>query len=119
MNEWTKVSKSPSWKPEKDGDSIEGLYVNVDEGARPDGKTYMIYTIESSKDHENVVLFGSAYLDPLMKNVPLGKEIKIVFKGFGKKQPGKNAPKLFEVFQRDLGDTVKDAVESVFPEATK
>ena len=36
-----------------------------------------------------------------MKGIKVGEEVRIVYKGLGDKQPGKNPPKLWQVFHRD------------------
>jgi hypothetical protein len=36
-----------------------------------------------------------------MKGISVGEEVRIVYKGLGDKKPGKNPPKLWQVFHRD------------------
>ena len=87
------------WKPEKKDDEIVGILVDVETGVGKNGST--MYTIEKTSDKSTVNIWGSAVLDMRMKGIKIGEEVRIVYKGLGDKQSGKNAPKLWSVFHRD------------------
>lgn len=82
------------WKPEKEGDEIEGILVSV----TPDTGKFKstIYHVECGKEQKAV--WGSTILDDRMKFVKEGDKIKIVFKGKGKNTKGQEI-NLYEVFK--------------------
>lgn len=81
------------WKPEKDEDFIEGIYVleKKDVGVNKS----KLYSIETSEGVKNV--WGSAILDSRMAHAKIGDKVKITYKGLGEATGGKNAPKIFKV----------------------
>lgn len=81
------------WAPEKDGDSIEGVLVAIQEDVGANKS--MLYTIEADEKPTNV--WGSAILDQRMVGVKIGELIRITYKGLGEKASGKHAPKIFKV----------------------
>lgn len=97
-NTW-KESTGNTWKPEEKGDSIEGLLVDIESGVGQNNS--MLYTVEEKESGESLSVWGSTILDQRMKGIKVGEEVKIVFNGLGDKQPGKNAPKLWQVFHRE------------------
>jgi len=85
--------ESNNWKPENEGDEIEGKLVAVREG------TYgPVYDLETK---EGIVgVFSTKFLENLMTKVKEGTKVKIVFKGLeAPKLKGHNPMKLFEVFE--------------------
>ena len=104
--EW-KESSGNFWKPEKDGDEILGLLLAVQQNVGQNSST--MYTIEEKETREMVNVWGSTVLDSRMKGIKIGQEVRIVYKGLGDKSPGKNPPKIFQVFYRDpAGETGDD-----------
>lgn len=99
MTQDWKENTGNNWKPEKKDDEITGILVDVEHEVGKNGST--MYTVEQSSTHENIGIWGSAVLDSRMKGINVGEEVRIVYKGLGDKQPGKNAPKLWQVFHRD------------------
>lgn len=81
------------WKPERDGDFIEGVLVNK-EPEVGENKSWM-YHIETPNGVQSV--WGSAVLDSRMKFVKVGQKVFITFKGLGEIKPGRNPPKIFKV----------------------
>ena|SRR3990167_11149613 len=98
MTEWIE-STGNTWKPEKTNDFIEGLLVDVEKDV---GENHsVLYTVQEKESGENTGVWGSAILDSRMKGIAVGMEVKIIFKGLGDKKPGKNPPKLWQVFSRE------------------
>ena len=99
MTQDWKENTGNTWKPEKKDDEVVGILVDVETGVGQNGST--MYTVEQSSNHETVNIWGSTVLDSRMKGIKVGEEVRIVYKGLGDKQPGKNPPKLWQVFHRD------------------
>jgi len=83
-----------TWKPEKEGDSIEGILVGKQENVGDNNSN--MYNIDTGEKGIFGV-WGSAVLDPKMIYVNVEDKIRITFKGLGIKQSGKFPPKLFKV----------------------
>ena len=90
---YEKVETS-AWKPENKGDEIEGQLLEIKGNVGANNS--MIYTL--GVENKPITVWGSTVLDPKMLGVKIGDQIKIVYEGLGEASPGKNAPKLFEVF---------------------
>ena len=84
------------WKPEKEGDCIEGVYIGA-EHAVGENKSEL-YTIES--DGKPIKVWGSTVLDQKMVAVKPSDKIKITYLGKGEAKAGRNPPKLFKL-ERD------------------
>ena len=82
------------WKPEKDGDFVEGVLIAVEKDVG-ENKSFL-YTIEQSPSNY-INIWGSTILDPRMRLALIGDKIRITFKGLGEKKGGKQAPKIFKV----------------------
>jgi len=82
------------WKPEKDGDFVEGVLVRKQEEVGVNKSK--LYSIETS-DKGVLSVWGSAVLDSRMALVKEGNKIRITYKGLGESKGGKNAPKIFKV----------------------
>lgn len=103
QEEWTSTDPKP-WKPEDEGDSIQGkLLRKREKSGKYDGEAY---TIES--DDGLYVVFGTTVLEDRMKLVQPGDLVKIVYKGTTKSDKG-NDTKLFEVLfkRKSSSDEVK------------
>ncbi len=82
------------WKPEKDGDFVEGVLITKQEDVGENES--MLYGLETSDGVKNV--WGSAILDERMSFVKIGDKIKITFKGLAKEsKKGRNPAKIFKV----------------------
>lgn len=92
--QWVENSGN-TWKPEKKDDEVVGILVDIEKGVGTNNST--LYTIQEETTGENVSVWGSTILDSRMKGIPVGAEVKIIFKGFGDAKPGKNPPKLWKV----------------------
>ena len=90
---YTKVELQ-TWKPVNPKDAIEGIYLGHDENVGANDS--MLYHIEVDKQPWGV--WGSTVLDGKMTTAKSGDKIKIEYLGKGDAKPGKNAPKLFEVY---------------------
>ena len=90
------------WKPEKEGDTIEGVLIGK-EADRGSFGSY-IYNIETVAG-QHLGVWGSTVLDDRMKYVPVGSRIRIVFKGIERNAKGQPI-KIFAV-QVDKGVAVE------------
>lgn len=82
------------WKPEKDGDFIEGMFIRAQEKVGENES--MLYGIETPEGVKNV--WGAAILDERMAFVKVGEKIKITFKGLAKEtKKGRRPAKIFKV----------------------
>ena len=89
--EWKSTDPKP-WKPEAEGDTIQGKLVRKREkGGKFDSEAY---TIEN--DDGLHVVFGTTVLEDRMKLLQPGDLVKIVFKGTKESDKG-NDTKLFAV----------------------
>ena len=90
--EWKSVEPNV-WKPEKDGDCVEGVLIRM----MPKDSNLLSarYWIEnSSKDV--VLVWGSTVLDDRMSIVPVGSIVRITYKG-KQKNSKKQDVKIFKV----------------------
>lgn len=78
------------WKPQDDGDYIEGILI-----AKKEGKFGHVYCFEWKE--KQFVVFGSTIMDDRMNYVNPGDQVKIEFKGVTKNSKGQNT-KIFKVF---------------------
>jgi len=91
---WEKIEPG-IWKPQKEGDSIEGVLIKVDkESGKFDSPVYHIETANK----EQKVVFGTAVLNDKMSYINPGDPVKIEFKGTQKNAKGQDV-KVFEVFK--------------------
>lgn len=100
MTDWKKVEMGDTWNPEKEGDEIVGLFVGKEENVGENNSN--LYTLEASDDNRSVSVWGTTVLDVRMKNVKVGEEVKIIFKGW-KDSPTRKGKqyKDFEVYHRE------------------
>lgn len=100
MSEWIEVRRDEEetrrkptiWDPQSMGDSIQGIYIEVEENVGQ-FKSNM-YTIKN-EDGETK-FWGSTVLDSLMEKVPLGYEVRVTYMG---KQPSKHGKKLWKDYK--------------------
>jgi len=81
------------WKPEKEGDEIQGVLVNVSQSKRYENKVYHIETTEGQK-----VVFGTTVLDDRMAYVKVSEFVKIIYKHTEKNSRGQDT-KIFKVLK--------------------
>ena len=72
-NEWEEVKAGNYWDPEKEGESVEGVIISMDEE-----KFGLKVTIEQS-DKKLVVLPSHAVLQSRIKNCKVGDLVKVIF----------------------------------------
>lgn len=89
--EWRSVDPEV-WKPLKDGDSIEGVYVHREEKRGTSGAYFL-----ETKTKGKVLIWGSVVLDEQMLFVKLGDFIKIEYKGTTKNKKQQDV-KLFKLY---------------------
>lgn len=90
------------WKPEKDGDSVQGVYVTADTEPETNNSFSNKYYLETS-DHQVVMIWGSAVLDERMKLISFGTKVKIEYKGQTQNKKGQPL-NLYKVYT-DYGDS--------------
>jgi len=93
---WEKVEVAPTWNPEEEPELI-GVFLNAEENVGANNS--MLYTFERP-DGSRVGVWGSAILDSRMKNLTVGEEVKIVYKGKVRSERTGRVYKNFEVYHR-------------------
>lgn len=88
MAEWKTVEPG-TWKPAKEGDSVEGVLMNKQP---KEGQLSARYLVETNKDGktEVVLVWGSTVLDDRLSVVPVGSLVRITFKGKQKNKRGQD-----------------------------
>jgi len=81
------------WTPEKEGDSLEGIFIKAEHDIGPQNSK--LYHIEV--EEKPISIWGCTILDQKMVWVKTGDKLKVTYLGLGDKQPGKNQTKLFKV----------------------
>ena len=94
MTGWKKV-ESNVWRPDKEDEFIEGVLIKREPSTEFDN---FIYEVETNADGKIITrtIFGTTVLDDRMKDVQIGKVIKIVYKG--EKKVKKGMSKMFDVY---------------------
>lgn len=89
------------WKPTKEGETLEGLYINKESNVGQNSSN--IYYIEKLEGHEVVQIWGTTVLDQRMIPVKIGQQVRITYKGLGEKgKGGKQAPHIWKVEYKDV-----------------
>jgi hypothetical protein len=91
--EWKKIEPNV-WKPENDGDEIEGVLISVE----PETGTFKSTIYHLEKGEEQWAVWGTTVLDDRMQYVHVGEKFKIIYKGLQKNTKGQDV-KIFEVFK--------------------
>jgi hypothetical protein len=99
MSEY-RESTGSFWKPTKEGETLEGLYINKESGVGPNKSN--VYYIERLEDHDIIQLWGTTILDMRMIPVKIGQQVLITYKGLGVKGKGKQAPHIWKVEYKDV-----------------
>lgn len=81
------------WKPEKEGDMVEGILINKEIDKPPYNST--LYHLE--KDGAAMAVWGSSVLDSRMLYISAGEYVRITFKGTEPSKKGQNPIKIFKV----------------------
>lgn len=103
--EWKNIEPT-IWKPENEGDSIEGTLIKVDKDR---GKfKSVVYNLEVVEDGEikQKFIFGTTILNDKMSYICIGDPIKIIYKGEHESNEGR--VKDFDVFKGELDRITKD-----------
>ena len=107
-----KESTGNFWKPTKEGESVEGLYVNKEVHVGQNDSN--IYYIEKLSDHEVIQIWGTTILDQRMMPVRIGNQVLITYKGLGEKgKGGKQAPHIWKV-EYGMPDVTAEDAEKEF-----
>lgn len=92
-----------TWKPEKEGDSIEGVLIDKTPKTADVGAKYHIENQDGM-----FLVWGSAILDDRMKYVNVGDEVRVVFKGKAKNKKGQDV-NLYDVAVAENDDSTTSA----------
>ena len=90
--EWEEIQPN-IWKPEQEGDALEGVLISKDKAGQYDSNTYALDTPKGQ-----VSLWGTAILNDKMKYVNVGETVKIVFEGRTETKKGQPVL-LFKVYK--------------------
>jgi len=96
--EWKEVNPN-IWTPEKEGDSIEGMFMGTEEKVGDNEST--LYHLKNPETNEITSIWGSHVLDQRMKLVSLGSRIRIVFKEIVESKKKGRQVKIFQVFEAE------------------
>ena len=82
------------WKPEKEGDEIEGILIDKREGVGTySSNAYMIENREGQH-----LVWGSTVLDDGMNFIKVGEQVKIQYKGTEENKKGQKV-KIYKVYK--------------------
>ena len=115
MAEWVETGATGSeWKPEEEGDLIEGVYKRKKENVGINNSN--IYVIQEDDKDETTSVWGSTVLDARFDEIPQGSIVKIEYvgkvKGTGPK-PYKN----FRVWYKEAPMTeIIQKADELFPD---
>lgn len=96
VHEWEQIEPD-TWKPEQDGDHIEGVFVKKEEDKGINNTN--AYYLET-KDGQKLV-WGTAIIDSRMAFIQPGDIIKITYKGAKENKKGQPL-KIFKVERRKV-----------------
>jgi len=92
-----KTSIPPTWNPKNVADFIYGVV--VDEVPNPWDSSITSYIIRTPDGQEYTTPRNAVLVAALKRNPPrIGSKIYICYVGTGKGKPGKNPPKIFEIY---------------------
>lgn len=104
------------WKPEIEGQCVQGVVGEAIEQQGMDGKSNVFYSLTLTTDDaapikdklEKTITASEGQMIGVGGKMLLiflrgreGKEVYIAYKGLGPAKKGQNAPKLFDTFERD------------------
>ncbi|GIW70259.1 MAG: hypothetical protein KatS3mg101_1006 [Patescibacteria group bacterium] len=96
------------WKPEKQGDMIEGYFVSSRRVQTVNGVSNL-YSIKTDKEVKDV--WGTALLDNFFQNIPVGCKVRLTYQGKMKSQKGGRSYHAFTL-EYDQEDILKAEEES-------
>jgi len=82
------------WKPESNGDFIEGILIRKQENVGMNKS--MLYSVETAPSVVKSV-WGAAILDSRMGLVKVGSKVRITYKGLAEAKGGYSPAKIFKV----------------------
>ena len=94
VDEYEMQESAQYWNPEKVDDELVGEVTDIKKGEY--GETFTIKTAEGNE----IKTPSHVGLQNRMSKIDIGDGVKIVYKGEGEAQKGKNAPKIYEVFKK-------------------
>ena len=88
---WVAIEPN-SWKPEKEGDSVEGVLVHKKER---DGELSPQFFLETENEGQ-VLVWGSAIITQRMEYIKIGEKVRVTYLEMSKNKKGQPL-KLFKV----------------------
>lgn len=82
--EWKSVEPGV-WKPQEEGDSVQGVYIAMEP---KEGETSARYYLDNKG--KKIMVWGSAVLDDRMKLVKPGDLVKVTFNGKTRNKAGRD-----------------------------
>lgn len=103
MTQWTKIEgeeqkeQTPTWKPEKEGDALEGVLMakKTDIGQHK-SNLYTFFMDGDDVADTEMVVWGSTVIDSRLKDVEIETKVKIVY--LGEKEGANGKYKNYDVF---------------------
>ena len=95
--EWNEIQPN-IWKPEQEGDAIQGILIGKESDKGSYGSQAYIMEIKGEKQPTQALIWGCAVLDERMKYVNVGEMIKIEFNGSKINKKGQPV-KIFKVYK--------------------
>lgn len=107
-NDWVRVEakQSTMWDFHKDAE-LEGVYM----GFRADVGPNKSNVYEVKIDDGLVSFWGSTVVDSRMKDIDVGSQIKVVYKGKTKNKAGSYSYNDYDIFQRPSEKMLQEEVE--------
>lgn len=93
------TSDSTMWKPEKENDELEGVY--VDKKTNVGANNSNVYTVQK-EDGTFVAFWGSTVIDTNFMKIPLGAQVKLVYLGQSKNEKTQRTFKNFDIFSKQI-----------------
>lgn len=89
--------QNETWKPENEGDEIDGVYMQQREGVGMNKSS--VYLIQEDGKEEPTAVWGSTVLDARFEEIPLSSQVSIEYLGEVKGK-GPKPYKNFRVFYK-------------------
>lgn len=112
-DKWVKLdSSAPTWEYTEEKEFI-GVFVEKREHIGPNDSN--LYMFENEKDHKLWGVWGSAVLDTRFKNLKVGEEVKIEYKGKTKSEKTGRSFHDFDVWHaKPVMEKIEDDVKTPF-----
>jgi hypothetical protein len=106
------------WKPDTEGQGIQGIVGHVVDATNRDGQTNQFYTLRVTTEESGPIVSGTGrvlktevgrmvgvggrtVLNFLSEHI--GQEVILIYRGLGDAKKGRNAPKLYDTYELNEG----------------